>query len=77
VPHQRACDAETTALLREFGAAGDLVQRREIAARIQARAHEGVSLLLAGQFAVPPAYRANLTGLLEVPVPVFWNVRRR
>ena len=71
-----SCDAATTPLLAAFGAARGLPRQREIAADIQARAHAEVALALAGQFAVPPAYRANLQGLLEVPVPVFWNLHR-
>lgn len=71
-----ACDEAINDLLVRFGAESDLEKRREIAAQIQARAHESVSLSLAGQFAVPPAYRANLTGMIAAEVPVFWNVRR-
>ncbi len=71
-----ACDEATTGLLARFGAAIGLPAQRAVAAEIQGRAHAAVSLSLAGQFTVPPAWRSNLTGLIENPVPIFWNVRR-
>ncbi|MBM4329710.1 MAG: ABC transporter substrate-binding protein [Deltaproteobacteria bacterium] len=36
---------------------------------------EGVLMPL-GQFYIPSAYRTNLTGVLESPVPFFWNIRK-
>jgi peptide/nickel transport system substrate-binding protein len=43
---------------------------------IQAIFHKNVNYVLAGQFAVPPAYRSALKGVIPFSFPVFWNVRR-
>jgi len=36
---------------------------------------EGVTIPL-GQLYIPTAYHANLTGVLEAPVPLFWNIKK-
>ncbi|HEY4249768.1 MAG TPA: ABC transporter substrate-binding protein, partial [Roseomonas sp.] len=52
-------------------------RRRELADQLQAAFHDNVNYLLGGQFSAPPAWRADLTGVLPFPIPVFWNVSRR
>jgi peptide/nickel transport system substrate-binding protein len=71
-----SCDAGTTPLLKAFPAEPDFAKRQAIAAQIQRRGIADVPCILWGQWAQPSAYRANLDGLLNVGVPVFWNVRR-
>jgi peptide/nickel transport system substrate-binding protein len=70
------CDEGQVPLLRQFSEETDPAGRREIAAQLQARAHENVSVVLLGQFASPAAYRAELHGVLEVGFPVLWNIQR-
>jgi len=70
------CDEGQVPLLQQFAAETDPAKRREIAARLQERAHEHVNVVILGQFASPAAYRANLEGVLEVGFPVLWNIRR-
>lgn len=72
----RYCDPELTPLIESFAAESDPARRREIAARMQARVHEGAMMGFVGQFAVPWAYRANLRGVLEIGFPVLWNIER-
>lgn len=36
---------------------------------------EGVTVPL-GQLLIPTAYRSNLTGVLEAPAPLFWNIKK-
>lgn len=70
------CDERQRALLEAFLAESDPARQRELAAQLQAMAHEHVSVVILGQFASPGAYRANLRGLLDVGFPVLWNIQR-
>ncbi len=60
---------------RWFQAADDAESRR-IAQEIQTVAFETVPFIPLGQIYLPAAVRANLTGIIQNPVPFFWNVRR-
>ena len=71
-----SCDERTTELLNRFVAEPDAARRREIAGELQARAHEIVSVGLAGQFTNPASYRSDLQDMINIGIPVFWNVRR-
>lgn len=70
------CDERQVPLLQAFSTETDMAKRRELAARIQEYAIEHVNLIALGQFAAPAAYRAELQGVIEVGVPVMWNIRR-
>ncbi len=71
------CDDEIEALRRRFVGTMDGQARVDIARRIQARAHEVVTYVPLGEFRRPSAYRGNLSGMVEAPVPVFWNIEKR
>jgi len=53
------------------------VKRKGIAADIQLEAAHLVPVVPLGQFFQPSAYRTSLTGFLEVPIPVMWNVEKK
>jgi len=55
--------------------APDLAAQKKICAELQLQAFEDVPYIPLGQYAVPTAYQANLTGVLEGN-PKFWNIRR-
>ena len=46
------------------------------AAEMQARVHGQAMMGFMGQFSVPAAYRRNLHDVLEIGLPVLWNVAR-
>jgi peptide/nickel transport system substrate-binding protein len=56
-------------------AAPDLAAQQRITAEMQRQAFEDVPYIPLGQYFVPTAYQANLSGVLTGN-PVFWNVRR-
>jgi len=68
------CDAEIEKLREGWGKASDPAERRAIAEQLRGRAVEFVPYAPVGQFSVPIAYRKDIRGLLEVPLPVMWNV---
>ena len=67
---------EIEALRLQFTKATDVAERKEITAKIQKLAiDEGVVGPL-GQFVIPAAYSTKLTGVLDSPVTVFWNIKK-
>jgi len=71
------CDPAMTELLSRYATEDDPAGQRRLADGIQAAMHRNVSYVLAGQFAGPPAWRANLTGVVPFSFPVFWGISRR
>jgi peptide/nickel transport system substrate-binding protein len=71
------CDEEIERLRAAFADAQDEATKRDIAARLQARALETVPYIPIGVQYQLRAHRANLQGLLNPPAPVYWNVSRR
>jgi peptide/nickel transport system substrate-binding protein len=55
--------------------AADLAAQKKIAEAIQLQAFQDVPYIPLGQYFIPTAYRADLTGMLDGS-PVFWNIRR-
>lgn len=70
------CDERQVELFRQFSEEADPGRRRDLAARLQQAAHENVNVIILGQFASPGAHRSDLTGVIDVGVPVLWNIRR-
>jgi peptide/nickel transport system substrate-binding protein len=67
---------EIEALRLKYARSTDPAERKDITARIQKLAiDEGVVAPL-GQFSIPAAYSSKLTGLLESPVTLFWNMKK-
>jgi peptide/nickel transport system substrate-binding protein len=56
-------------------AAPDLAAQKKLAEQMQLQAFQDVPYIPLGQYSMPTAYQANLTGILNGN-PVFWNVRR-
>jgi peptide/nickel transport system substrate-binding protein len=71
------CDAEIEAMRATFSDLSDKAQRQALAAKIQARAAETVPYVPIGVQYQIRAHRANLTGLLTPPAPVYWNIARQ
>ena len=51
-------------------------ERRELDAKIQARALEMVPIIPLGQYFPPAAHRNTISGILKGAMPVFWNVTK-
>lgn len=64
------------ALRLKYAQSTDPAERKRIAADIQKVAiDEGVVGPL-GQFQIPAAYSTRLSGILEAPVTLFWNLKK-
>ena len=56
--------------------ATDLATQRKIAEDIQRVVWDEAPYIPVGQWSLPSAYRANVSGILRSPYPTFWNVRK-
>ena len=72
-----ACSPELEKLRDAYGREQDPVKRKAIAEQIQLEAVRLVPVVPLGQFFQPTAYRTNLAGVLEVPIPVMWNIEKK
>jgi peptide/nickel transport system substrate-binding protein len=70
-------DEKIEALRTAWFAAADDAQQRDLADQIQRRAFEFVPYIPTGQLMVNRAFRKNLTGVIEAPIPFFWNIEKR
>ena len=71
------CDAKIEELRDAFAKASDPAKRKEIAEAVQVRVAEYPTHIQLGQFYLPSAIRTNVTGHLQAPAPVFWNVSKK
>ena len=71
------CDAKLEELRDAFARTTDDAKRKELAEAIQVRVSEYPTHANLGQYNVPMARRTTVTGNLESPAPVFWNVRKK
>jgi peptide/nickel transport system substrate-binding protein len=71
------CDAKLEELRDAFAKTTDDAKRKELATAIQVRMSEYPTHVQLGQFNVPSVLRTTVTGSLEAPAPVFWNVRKK
>lgn len=68
------CDQPLEDLRAAWAMAPSVEERRRIAEQIQLRAAEFLPYIPLGQLYAPVAHRANVRGLIEMPIPVMWNV---
>ena len=71
------CDAKLEELRDAFAKTTDDAKRKELATAVQVRMSEYPTHVQLGQFNVPSAIRTSVTGNLEAPAPVFWNVKKK
>lgn len=71
-----ATNAETERLREQWFDAPNETEQKRIAAEIQRLAFESVPFIPLGMIRNPTAYRRNLTGMLNGPAPLMWNLRK-
>jgi peptide/nickel transport system substrate-binding protein len=72
------CDAEMEKLRDAFAHETDPAKQKQIAERVQLRAIEMGTHVWVGQWYKPLAYRKDrVSGWVEAPPPLFWNVTKR
>lgn len=70
------CDQEMQKLHAAFLVSGTEHDRKEIAKKLQARANDVVPFVNGGQNQHMAAWRKNISGLIDAPIPILWNVTK-
>lgn len=70
------CDERITDRIDTFATSTDPAEQRRLAREIQELALEVVPYVQYGQWFPPVAYRSNLSGVIDSPVPFFWNIEK-
>src|SRR5471032_263111 len=70
------CDEKIEKLRDDFVRTTDMAKRKEIAEALQVRLAEYPTYAPLGQYNMPVAMRDNISGNLEAPATVFWNVKK-
>ncbi len=73
----RYCDPTLTPVIEAFEREADPAKRRELAAQMQGHVHDAGLMAFYGQFYLPAAHRADVTGVLPVGIPLLYNIERR
>lgn len=63
-------------LRQKFARTSNLAEKKKLAEEIQRSVIDEGVVMPMGQFVLPTAYRSTVTGVLESPVPVFWNIKK-
>jgi peptide/nickel transport system substrate-binding protein len=71
------CDSKLEALRAAYARTTDTAERKSLAEQVQVRLSEYPTFAHLGQFNIPTARRTTVTGNLEAPAPVFWNVKKQ
>jgi peptide/nickel transport system substrate-binding protein len=64
-------------MVAEWSREADPAARTPILERINRRAWEVIPYVPYGQYSQPVAVRANINGVLEAGIPVYWNIEKR
>jgi peptide/nickel transport system substrate-binding protein len=70
-------DEKIEALRAAWFAATEDTQRHDLADQIQQRAFEFVPYIPTGQLAGTQAFRKDLDGVIDAPIPFLWNIEKR
>jgi peptide/nickel transport system substrate-binding protein len=70
-------DDELLRLRAAFADETDAARRKELAVAMQVRVSENPTHAFLGQWYAPAAMGKNITGSLESPVTVFWNIQKK
>lgn len=61
-------------LRNAFARETDMEKQKEIVEELQVELYDFVPYIPTGQYYQPTAFRDNVSGVLEAPVPFFWNI---
>ncbi len=70
-------DEQIEKLRKAFTKETDFEKKKKLAMAIQKRAYEIVTYIPLGTYFLPSAYSDKLEGILESPIQIFWNVRKK
>ena len=71
------CDKRLEELRDAYARTSDAAERKKLSEELQVRVSEFPTHAHLGQFNFPSARRTTVSGNLESPAPIFWNVRKK
>ena len=71
------CDEKIEKLRTEFMKAPDAAAQKKIAEEAQLAAIAYTTHIPLGEYSAPMAVRKNVDGIIDAPVPVFWNITKK
>jgi peptide/nickel transport system substrate-binding protein len=71
------CDNDLVKLVDDWAKEPDPAKRHAMIDAIQDRAYVSVPYVNVGQYVQPIAFRANIKGVVEAGVPVYWNIEKQ
>ncbi|CAN5922432.1 ABC transporter substrate-binding protein [soil metagenome] len=71
------CDARLEELRDAYARTTDTAERKVLAEQVQVRLSDYPTFAHLGQYNIPMARRTTISGNLEAPAPVFWNVTKK
>lgn len=69
-------DPELLKMRVQFAEAKTPDEQKAVAAKIQQRVYDEVAYIPLGTYYIPALYRTSLSGLLQGPAPLFWNIKK-
>ena len=72
-----ACDLDLDKLVNAWMREPEAAKRHALIDGIQTRAYISVPYVPLGQYFQPIAFRKNVTGVLDAPMPVYWNIDKK
>ena len=71
------CDARVEELRQAFARATEPAEQKRIADELHRRLYEVVPYYILGQYRGVTAYRKSLSGVLQSPARLYWNIRKK
>jgi peptide/nickel transport system substrate-binding protein len=68
------CDEKMEKLRDDFARESDPAKQKAIAEAVQLRNIEMTQVIPIGEYLQPAAMRKTVSGFLDAPAPVFWNI---
>jgi peptide/nickel transport system substrate-binding protein len=70
------CDERQVPVMRKYLTETDETKRKALAIELQTLLHDNVNVVLMGQVAAPGVYRSDLRGVIDIGLPLAWNIER-
>jgi peptide/nickel transport system substrate-binding protein len=71
------CDPKVEELREQWARSTDTARQKQLGEAIQRQVYATAGYYPLGQFVLPTAYNARLSGVIVSPVAIFWNIQKK
>jgi peptide/nickel transport system substrate-binding protein len=71
------CDPKVEELREQWARSADATRQKQLGEAIQRQVYATAGYYPLGQFVLPTAYNARLSGVIVSPVAIFWNIQKK